>query len=48
MTASELTLQDLKLKSLSTQEIKEARRLDVVRNRVTYYKSIGVKPYGKH
>ena len=48
MTTSEPTLQDVKLKPLSNQEIKEAHRLDVLINLVTYYKSIGVKPYGKH
>ena len=48
MTTSEPTLQELKLKPLSTQEIKEAQRLDFLINLVNYYKSIGVKPYGKH
>ena len=48
MTTSEPTLQNVKLKPLGTQEIKEAQRLDVLINLVTHYKSIGVKPYGKH
>ena len=48
MTTSEPTLQELKLKPLSTQEIKEAQRLDLLINLVNYYKSTGVKPYGKH
>ena len=48
VTTSEPTLQELKLKPLSIQEIKEPQRLDVLINLVTYYKSIGVKPYGKH